>query len=110
MLSATLAQFGHTVFEARDGKEGLTLFPLVHPELIITDLVMPEMEGIGVLLELKRRHAAAKVMVVSGGVRGNTVDVLDIAKRLGASKVLAKPFTSEALLAAVSELLPAAAV
>jgi CheY-like chemotaxis protein len=49
-------------------------------------------------------------MVVSGGVRGNTVDVLDIAKRLGASKVLAKPFTSEVLLAAVSELLPAAAV
>ncbi len=106
MLSELLADVGHTVIEAGDGREGLKQFQLVDPELIITDLVMPEVEGIEVLMKLRKIRATAKIIVISGGVRGHGADFLEIAKSLGASKVLAKPFSNEALLAAISELLP----
>jgi CheY-like chemotaxis protein len=106
ILSATLRHFGHEVIEANDGTEGLQLFAHVNPDLIITDLVMPEMEGFEVLMELRRRSPLVKIVVISGGVRGNTADFLDIAKRFGACAVLAKPFSNDALLSAIEELLP----
>jgi CheY-like chemotaxis protein len=109
MLSATLVQLGHEVVEARNGTEGLKLFQLTNPDLIITDLVMPEMEGFEVLMNFKKHHPRVKVMVMSGGVSGQTLDFLDIAKRLGASGVLAKPFTTDALIRAIDTLLPAGA-
>jgi CheY-like chemotaxis protein len=74
--------------------------------LIITDLVMPEMDGFEVLMNFKQHNPRAKIMVMSGGVRGKTVDVLEIATRLGASGVLAKPFTTDSLSKAIEGLLP----
>ncbi len=109
-LSEFLADAGHSVTEARDGKEGLRLFRMVDPEVIITDLVMPETEGMEVSLKLKEYRSTARIIVISGGLRGNTADFLEIAKSLGASKVLAKPFTYESLLAAVNELHRSSAV
>jgi len=109
MLSELLTDFGHIVTEAGDGKEGLRLFELVDPELIITDLVMPEIEGIEVLMTLRKYRAKAKIIVISGGVHRHAADFLEITKSLGASVVLAKPFTNEALLAAVNELLSSSA-
>jgi len=108
-LSEFLAEFGHTIIVAGDGTEGLRLFRLVKPEVIITDLVMPGIEGIEVLMKLQEYRSTAKIIVISGGVRGNNADFLEIAKSLGASKVLAKPFTYELLLTAVNELLPSSA-
>ncbi len=105
-----MADAGHSVTEARDGKEGLRLFRMVDPEVIITDLVMPETEGMEVSLKLKEYRSTARIIVISGGLRGNTADFLEIAKSLGASKVLAKPFTYESLLAAVNELHRSSAV
>jgi YesN/AraC family two-component response regulator len=97
------------VAEATNGREGLKMFISGGAELIITDLVMPEIEGFEVLMELQKHRPLAKIIVVSGGVRGNSVDFLDIAKRLGASKVLAKPFTNDELMSTVNELLLPAA-
>lgn len=105
MLSLTLTHFGYTVIEARNGKEGLRLFQEINPDLLITDLVMPEKEGFEILMELRKHQSPVKVIVISGGVRGETATYLDIAKYLGAAKVLAKPFSNEALIAAVDELL-----
>jgi DNA-binding response OmpR family regulator len=104
-LSEFLAEFGHSVTQARDGREGLRLFRQVDPELVITDLVMPEIEGMEVLMKLQEYRSTAKIIVISGGLRGDTADFLEIAKSLGASKVLAKPFTYELLLATLNELL-----
>jgi len=109
-LSEFLGEFGHSVTEARDGKEGLRLFRQVDPEVVITDLVMPEIEGMEVLMKLQEYRSTAKVIVISGGLRGDTADFLEIARSLGASKVLAKPFTYELLLATLNELLPTSAV
>jgi CheY-like chemotaxis protein len=103
-----LVHFGHTVVEAGNGVEGLKLFKRAKPDLIITDLVMPEMEGFEVLMNLRKNNPRAKILVMSGGVGGTTVDFLEIATRLGACGVLAKPFSSEALIKAIDAALPPA--
>jgi CheY-like chemotaxis protein len=107
MLGATLVHFGHSVVEAGNGAQGLELFQRTRPDLIITDLVMPQMEGFEVLMNFKKLHPLAKIIVMSGGVRGQTVDFLEMATRLGASGVLAKPFSTDVLINAIDALLPA---
>src|ERR1700675_2473266 len=97
MLCLTLAHFGHTVIEARNGKEGLELFPHADADLLITDIVMPEKEGLEVLMELRKKQPPVKIIAISGG------DYLHMAKLMGAAKVLAKPFSSDVLIAAISE-------
>ena len=106
MLRLTLAHHGHTVIEARNGKEGLERFAPAAADLLITDIVMPEQEGLGVLMELRKRQPPVKIIAISGGGQQSAVDYLHMAKLLGATKVLAKPFSNEALMAAVNELLP----
>ena len=100
MLRLTLAHFGHTVIEAHNGKEGLELFRHANADLLITDIVMPEKEGLEVLMELRKKHPPVKIIAISGG------DYLHMAKLMGAAKVLAKPFSTNVLIAAIDELLP----
>ena len=100
MLRLTLAHFGHTVIEARNGKEGLELFQHANADLLITDIVMPEKEGLEVLMELRKKHPPVKIIAISGG------DYLHMAKLMGAAKVLAKPFSTNVLIEAIDELLP----
>ncbi|MCX6954156.1 MAG: response regulator [Verrucomicrobia bacterium] len=104
MLRATLTDFGHVVIEARNGKEGMELFPYADAEVVITDIVMPEKEGIEVLMELRNRRPPVKIIAISGAGRAGEVDYLYMAHLLGAAKVLAKPFTNEALCAAINAL------
>lgn len=106
MLRLTLTEFGHTVIEARDGVEGLAIFPPGGVDLVITDIVMPGKEGIEVIIELRRLHPQLKIMAISGGGRVGPNDYLRIASYLGAAKVLAKPFSNQELLAVIDELLP----
>ena len=100
MLRLTLDDFGHTVIEARNGKEGLALLEHANADLLITDILMPEKEGLEVLMELRKRHPPVKIIAISGG------DYLHMAKLMGAAKVLAKPFSTNLLIAAIDELLP----
>jgi CheY-like chemotaxis protein len=100
MLHLTLAHFGHTVIEARNGKEGLELFQHANADLLITDIMMPEKEGLEVLMELRKKHPPVKIIAISGG------DYLHMAKLMGAAKVLAKPFSTNVLIEAIDELLP----
>lgn len=105
MLRLTLSHFGHVVIEARNGAEGLALFPRAAADLVITDIVMPEKEGLGVLMELRKKQPPVKVIAISGGGRQSPADYLHMATLLGAAKVLTKPFSNEVLMAAVNELL-----
>jgi DNA-binding response OmpR family regulator len=105
MMRKVLVHFGHTVIEARNGKEGMRLFPHADADLVITDIVMPEKEGLEVLMELREKQPPVKIIAISGGGRVNAADYLRTATLMGAAKVLAKPFSNEALMAAVNDLL-----
>jgi CheY-like chemotaxis protein len=105
-LRLMLEHFGHSVIEARNGKEGLALFQHTTADLTITDMVMPEKEGFEVLWELRRKHPPVKIIAISGAGPDSGVGYLQMAKLMGAAKVLAKPFSAEVLMAAISDLLP----
>jgi DNA-binding response OmpR family regulator len=109
LLRENLELAGHTVIEAHNGQEGLDLFRQAGADLVITDIVMPEKEGLAVLMELRTAQPPVKVIAMSGGGRGSGTDYLDMARLLGAAKVLLKPFTNEVLMAAINELLPGGA-
>jgi DNA-binding response OmpR family regulator len=107
MLGQTLTHFGHTVIEARNGKEGLELFQSASADLVITDIVMPEKEGLEVLMALRKEQPPVKIIAMSGGGRGVAADYLRAAKLMGAAKVLTKPFSTDVLIAAINEVLSA---
>jgi YesN/AraC family two-component response regulator len=106
MLRLTLVHFGHTVIEARNGKQGLALFQHANADLVITDIVMPEKDGLEVVMELREKHPSVKIIAISGVDSG---DYLDSARLMGAAKVLLKPFTNDVLMAAINDLLPGGA-
>jgi len=106
LVSRILKQAGYDVIEAADGKEGTRLFRENLPELLITDIIMPEKEGIETIMELRRDFPNVKIIAISGGGKALARDTcLRFAKGLGASRALAKPFSRQELLDAVQEVL-----
>ena len=99
LLRATLEGAGHEVTEAPNGRLGLELYRFRPTDLVITDILMPEMNGLDMLLELTREFLHAKVIAISGA--GGEQNVLDLAKLLGARRTFRKPFSVPRLLAAV---------
>jgi DNA-binding response OmpR family regulator len=104
-IRTALEHAGHTVVEAEDGVRGLAAFDAAPFDLVITDLLMPEKEGVETVREIRQRSAQVKILAVSGGGAMKTLDYLAMAEALGADRSLAKPFTSRALVAVVEELL-----
>ena len=105
-LAELLALAGHTVVEAGNGRVGLDLFRQGGADLVVTDLVMPEIEGLEVVRQLRNADSPVNVIAISGGGRASAAVYLEAARLLGASKMLHKPFTAAVLLAAIDELLP----
>jgi len=81
-----------------NGQEALALLARTPFDIVVTDLLMPAPDGLEVLLELRRRFPAVKVVVMSGGNRWGTVSLLDIAHKLGAAGILAKPFRPQTFI------------
>ena len=105
LIARALTGAGHTVRQAGDGAEGLAMCLLRTPRLVITDLVMPGMEGIETILELARQRPGVAVLAISGAEPGSVY--LRAATALGASAALSKPFTIDQLLTTVEGLLAA---
>jgi CheY-like chemotaxis protein len=105
MLRAALTRAGYDVLAAPDGYEGLKLYEREPTDLVITDLVMPEKEGLELITQLKRLNPKVKIIAISGAREGFVKDYLKIAKALGAQRVVGKPFTEQEILEAVSEVL-----
>lgn len=97
-----LEREGHQVSEAENGREALKLFRVEAPAVVVTDLIMPEMEGIETILELRALSEGVKILAVSG----SEPRLLDDAEALGADASLRKPFTVDQLRQAVAALLP----
>lgn len=107
-IAAVLAEAGHLVTLSADGGEGLKLFRAEPADLVVTDLVMPSHEGLEVVTALHREYPDLPIIAMSGtGPRSHLY--LDMAAKLGATRTLAKPFTSTTLLHLVAELLPPSA-
>jgi DNA-binding response OmpR family regulator len=104
MLRRALELEGYRVQEAADGRKGLALMQQAPADLVITDLIMPELEGLETIMRLRREFPGTPVIAVSGGGRLRPTDVLPTAQRLGAARVFAKPFGLDELLNAVREL------
>jgi CheY-like chemotaxis protein len=108
-LSKILSRKGYEVVTAADGKRGITLFRNEHPDLVITDIIMPEQEGIDTIIQIRHERPNAKIIAISGGGRIRNIDFLEMARSLGADDVIAKPFEADDLLRRFAELgLPAA--
>lgn len=105
MLQQVLERSGHEVAVATEGAEGLTLFRAKPADLVITDIFMPEKEGIETILELRKQSPQTKIIAISGGGRAGKLDFLTTAKNLGAHQTLAKPFERQELLDAVNAVL-----
>ena len=99
ILRSALEVAGYEVTEAANGRQGLALYRYGPMDLAITDIVMPEMNGLDMLLELTREFLHAKVIAISGA--GGEKNVLDVAKLLGARQTFQKPFSMPHLLGAV---------
>jgi DNA-binding response OmpR family regulator len=99
-----LTEMGHQVTEAGNGNEGLRSFERSPTDMVITDLVMPEQEGLETLAIYRKMHPGVKIIAMSGGGRGNASDYLKMAKIMGADLVLAKPFSIDELKTTVDAL------
>lgn len=100
-----LEQSGHVVTEAANGVEGLRALEDGLFDLVVTDIIMPEQEGIETIRKIRHRDPQVAIIAISGGGRGRNYQFLDIAKKLGANEALSKPFTGSQLLALVETTL-----
>ena len=105
MLRKMIERNGYEVIEASDGKEGIKLYRKNPTDLIITDLIMPEKDGIETIQELKKDFPDIKIIAISGGGRLGPQDYLHLAKMFGAQRTLTKPIELPELLKTIKELL-----
>ncbi len=103
-LRRTLHKEGYTIMEASEGRRGLKQLERSPVDLILLDMFMPDKDGLETIGELRRTHPGIRIIAMSGGGFKGTVDVLHVAKMLGARRTLAKPFTREELIEAVEQV------
>lgn len=97
-VASMLEAAGYDVHQAQDGDSGLMLFEEHRPELVVTDVLMPNKEGIETILELRQRNAEVRIIAMTGGGEIGATPILDVARKLGADDVLHKPFSRNDLL------------
>lgn len=105
VVSEMLRLSGHEVTSAENGRVAIERLGDEHFDLIITDLIMPEQEGIETIAEIRRRDADVPIVAISGGGRLGPGDYLETARYLGANASLAKPFGRQELITVVDSLL-----
>lgn len=105
MLRDTLSRKNFTVLEAVDGKEAILHFKPAVTDLVVTDLIMPEEDGLKVVMKLKEIKPGLKVIAISGGGKVGPGSYLNVAKALGADAIYSKPFSLNDLVDKIEELL-----
>lgn len=105
MLKTALLRKDHVVLEAENGKEALIHFKPGVTDLIITDLLMPEEDGLKVIMKMREIKRDIKLIAISGGGSGGPGSYLDLARALGADAVYSKPFSVNDLTAKIDDLL-----
>ncbi len=108
-LTQILERAGHEVVEASDGKFGLSLYESSSTDIVITDILMPDVGGIDTISLLRNQSPDVRIIAISGGdVARDPETCLEYARRIGADQVLAKPVRKDELLASVNVMLQGA--
>jgi DNA-binding response OmpR family regulator len=105
MIAISLRRRKLTVIEAVDGKEAIVHFKPSITDLVVTDIIMPEEDGLKVIIKLKELKPSLKVIAISGGGKAGPGSYLNLAKALGADAIYSKPFSINELVARIEELL-----
>lgn len=102
MIERMLKAGGHTVILAGDGDKGLQLFRTNQPDVVVTDIIMPQREGIETIREMRELNPSVRIIAVSGAQPLGGLSFLDIARKFGADAALQKPFRAAELLGAIT--------
>ena len=104
-IVAVLERADVEVSEAADGDVGMRLFEEGAHDVVITDILMPNREGIETIRDLRRSKEDVKIIAISGGGNIDKMQLLDLAQKFGADRVLPKPFTPQQVLTTLDEVL-----
>lgn len=105
MFTTLLAENGYAVSEAKDGRIAIREMLREPADLVITDMLMPKMDGVETIMALRRSYPDVKIIAISENGLGPAENFLKIASKLGACKTFAKPLNSQQLLTAIRELI-----
>jgi len=105
MIKTSLIRHKFTVIEAVNGKDAIARFKPSLTDLVVTDLIMPEEDGLKVILKLREIKPSVKIIAISGGGKAGPGSYLKLAKALGADAIFSKPFSLQELIAKIEELL-----
>ncbi|HKK43653.1 MAG TPA: response regulator [Bacteroidales bacterium] len=107
MLRISMARKKYTVLEAENGREAILHFKPSVTDIVITDLIMPDEDGLKVIMKLRELKPSIKIIAISGGGKVGPGNYLNLAKALGANAVFSKPFSISDLMIKIDELLQA---
>jgi DNA-binding response OmpR family regulator len=105
MLKMMLLRKNFTVLEAENGKAAITHFKPLLTDIVVTDLIMPEEDGLKVVIKLRELKPSLKIIAISGGGKVGPGSYLNLAKALGADAIYSKPFSLNDLVAKIEQLL-----
>jgi CheY-like chemotaxis protein len=105
MLKMSLLRRGFAVQEAENGKDAILHFKPLITDLVVTDLIMPEEDGIKVVIKLRELKPSIKIIAISGGGKVGPGSYLNLAKALGADAIFSKPFSIKDLILKIEQLL-----
>ncbi len=105
MVKQLLLNEGYHVLEASNGKHAMEFLKNESPELVITDIIMEEMDGVEIIMEIRENYPDVKIIAMSGGSKISSEDYLESASDLGADRIFNKPFALSDMLSAIKELI-----
>jgi len=107
VLALVIREAGHDVALAGDGKEALAEMARRPVDVVVTDIMMPEADGVEVIMACRRTFPTTRIIAMSGGPSTGDMDFLRVAAKLGAAATLAKPFLPDVLVRKIEELIAA---
>lgn len=100
-----LKRHGYEVLEASNGKTGLQILSSSGPDVMLTDILMPEQDGLETIQAVRKKLPALKIIAMSGGMLDGRIDFLPLASKFGADHVMPKPFSGSELLLVLEKVL-----
>jgi DNA-binding response OmpR family regulator len=104
-LRIALQDAGHTVLPAANGAAALLVLDTSIPDIVVSDILMPETDGLELIMRIRKTRPDVKIIAISGGGRTRNMDMLSYAREFGAHATLAKPFLPRQLLSAIEDVM-----